>query len=140
MVGFSAYRIVKKSFLIQTNAVITDIVKVRKGVGDYYYSFKVSFLAKEKEYNVEIIDDRYYIIYTPRDVGETLSIKYNPDNPEEIYLTEDANTTLIIDIFLCAYGGVLIIVGATVCVVMSRKKSSSFNREKRRGHWDDLRY
>lgn len=43
LVGFSAYRIVKKSFLIQTNAVITDIVKVRKGVGDYYYILKSVF-------------------------------------------------------------------------------------------------
>lgn len=91
-----------KESALTTTGTIIDIRSSTDSDGDTDYDVVVEFIVKGQRYSGKL---NYY--FSSMDEGDTLTIYYNPDNPND-FMGENSVTGLII---LIIFGGVFALIG-----------------------------
>ena len=101
-------------------AIITD-VEIEEGVGDESdsYTYFVKYSVEGTNYEGEL--DSNKMSY---EVGKTVTIRYNPENPEKI-TSMSAGTA----IFVTAFGALLLFVGIGIGATVLRERKAAALKE-----------
>lgn len=99
-----------KSWSVKTPATVSAINTSRRD-GNTYYSLQVQFQAKDKTITTDSSIETN--LRPPMNVGDTVTVYYNPDNPYSVFILKfDSFLLLWIGIIFCLISVIPIIIGS----------------------------
>lgn len=137
--GFTASFILYKELLansyVRTEAIVVDHYYMRSADDDYgHYYDVVEFTVGEQTYTKVALNNGGHT-YEPANIGESVTVYYNPDNPDDVLYKSPTHVLLIVVAYLVSAGSA---VGATIIFY---KLSKILKREReyksRLNLWND---
>ena len=131
--GFTASFILYKELLadsyIRTEAVVVDHYYMRDDDYGYYYDV-VEFTVGEETYTKVALNNGGHT-YEPANIGESVIVYYNPDNPDDVLYKSSTHVLLIVVTYLvfagCSVGAIIIFYKLSKIIKREREFKSRLN-------------
>lgn len=127
--SFMLYKDLSVNSYVQTEAIVVDHEYITSSDEGMFYDV-IQFTVDGKTYTKVALNNRAYY-REPLNIGETIVVYYNPDNPDDVIFKSSSHVVMIVVCYLvaagCAVGSAFLFIKLCKILKKEREYNSRLN-------------